>query len=173
MLSNESKRATGKSSNNGTYINFSKGKVFATTPEGKETYQEISGYICDIMLTTRTIGSRNSKYWYIILKDEGERYKLGFYYEDSSFKGVIMALREKGIKSTDRVTFVPYLNGDFTNIDIYLNDSGEPLRWTGKLPEIEIVKARGKAYKDSTKRMEFIKQSVADIVAGLGYSKGK
>ena len=150
-----------------TYVNFTRGTVVVTTPEGKATYSEISGYIQLILLTNRNFNGRAQKYWYIFLKDGSERYKIGFYYEDSSFKGVIMALKDKGIKGTDRITFKPYLSGNFTNIDIYVNDSPAALRWSGTMPDIEEVIVGGKKYPDTTKRMRFIEAEANKIVEGL------
>ena len=156
------------------YVNFSKGEVIVSSREGRATYSEISGYLKLIRLTNREFNGRKQKYWYIFLKDGSETYKIGFYYEDSSFKGVIMALRDKGIKGTDRLTFKPYLSGKYTNVDIYLNNESTPLRWSGTLPDIEEVTVGGNTYLDSTKRMQFIEAEAAKIVDNLkplGYGK--
>lgn len=149
------------------YVNFSKGKVVVTSREGKATYSEISGYLKLIRLTNREFNGRKQKYWYIFLKDGSETYKIGFYYDDSSFKGVIMALKDKGVKSTDRLTFRPYLSGNFTNIDIFVEANYMPLRWSGTLPELEEITVNGKVILDSTKRMQFIEEEAAKIVSNL------
>lgn len=149
------------------YINFAEGKVVVTTPEGKKCYAAVSGRIKDIFLTERVIGGSPQKYWYLILEDEGEAYKVGFYYENSGYKAVVMSLIDSGVTSGDVVTFTPSLSGRYTNIDLALN--GKPLRWntTYTLPPLEEVAVGGRVYKDSARRMEFIEALTREIVAGL------
>lgn len=149
------------------FVNFSKGKVLVSTPNGKATYSGISGYLTLIRLSNREFNGKRQKYWYIFLKDGKDTYKIGFYYEDSSFKGIIMALKDKGVRSTDRLTFSPYEKGKFTNVDIYLNNDPAALRWSGKLPDLEEVVIGGKKYLDSTKRMQFIEAEVRKIIQEL------
>lgn len=145
------------------FVNFTGGTTNVTVDGVKKTYGSVSGHLEQIQLTEREFKGVKQKYWYAQLRDGEDLYKIGFYYNNSAFKSLILNLYGNDVKETDTIEITPYNKGEFTNVNVKKN--GNSLKWADgvQLPPVEKITVNGQEQSDSTKRMLFIEELATKI----------
>lgn len=170
-----------------TYFSVAEGKVRVRLKEATEgsvarqnkkgeivhefVYDEFTGRITSIGKDEAPFGTQ----WRIDFEDNGEAYTLNMMYDSSSAQKLLNVLLAPELDVTKPVTLRPY---NFTNdkgkavVGVTVLQNGTklapafgthayPIDGRPEMPELEVVKFKGKDQYDSTKRLEFLADQVA------------
>lgn len=169
-----------------TYFTVAEGKVRVRLKEATEgsaarqnkkgeivhefVYDEFTGRVAAITIDEASFGTQ----WRIDFEDNGERYTLNMMYDSSAAQKLLNVLLAPELDVTKPVTLRPY---NFTNdkgkqiVGVTVLQNGAkltpafgthayPIDGRPEMPELEVVKFKGKDQYDSTKRLEFLAEQV-------------
>ena len=170
-----------------TYFSVAEGKVRVRLKEATEgsvarqnkkgeivhefVYDEFTGRITSIGKDEAPFGTQ----WRIDFEDSGEAYTLNMMYDSSTAQKMLNVLLAPELDIAKPVTLRPY---NFTNdkgkqiVGVSVLQNGTkigpafgthayPIDGRPEMPELEVVKFKGKDQYDSTKRLEFLADQVA------------
>lgn len=170
-----------------TYFSVAEGKVRVRLKEATEgsvarqnkkgeivhefVYDEFTGRITSIGKDEAPFGTQ----WRIDFEDSGEAYTLNMMYDSSTAQKMLNVLLAPEVDIAKPVTLRPY---NFTNdkgkqiVGVSVLQNGTkigpafgthayPIDGRPEMPELEVVKFKGKDQYDSTKRLEFLADQVA------------
>ena len=170
-----------------TYFSVAEGKVRVRLKEATEgsvarqnkkgeivhefVYDEFTGRITSISKDEAPFGTQ----WRIDFEDSGEAYTLNMMYDSSTAQKMLNVLLAPELDIAKPVTLRPY---NFTNdkgkqiVGVSVLQNGTkigpafgthayPIDGRPEMPELEVVKFKGKDQYDSTKRLEFLADQVA------------
>jgi hypothetical protein len=170
-----------------TYFSVAEGKVRVRLKEATEAsvarqnkkgeivhefvYDEFTGRLAAITVDEASFGTQ----WRIDFEDNGERYTLNMMYDSSAAQKLLNVLLAPELDVTKPVTLRPY---NFTNdkgkqiVGVSVLQNGTkigpafgthayPIDGRPEMPELEVVKFKGKDQYDSTKRLEFLADQVS------------
>ncbi len=170
-----------------TYFSVAEGKVRVRLKEATEgsvarqnkkgeivhefVYDEFTGRITSIGKDEAPFGTQ----WRIDFEDNGEAYTLNMMYDSSTAQKMLNVLLAPELEIAKPVTLRPY---NFTNdkgkqiVGVSVLQNGTkigpafgthayPIDGRPEMPELEVVKFKGKDQYDSTKRLEFLADQVA------------
>lgn len=170
-----------------TYFTVAEGKVRVRLKEATEgsvarqnkkgeivhefVYDEFTGRITAITVDEAPFGTQ----WRIDFEDNGEAYTLNMMYDSSTAQKLLNVLLAPELDVSKPVTLRPY---NFTNdkgkqiVGVTVLQNGTklapafgthayPIDGRPEMPELEVVKFKGKEQYDSTKRLEFLADQVA------------
>ena len=170
-----------------TYFSVAEGKVRVRLKEATEgsvarqnkkgeivhefVYDEFTGRITAIAKDEAPFGTQ----WRIDFEDNGEAYTLNMMYDSSTAQKMLNVLLAPELEIAKPVTLRPY---NFTNdkgkqiVGVSVLQNGTkigpafgthayPIDGRPEMPELEVVKFKGKDQYDSTKRLEFLADQVA------------
>ena len=170
-----------------TYFSVAEGKVRVRLKEATEgsvarqnkqgeivhefVYDEFTGRITSISKDEAPFGTQ----WRIDFEDKGEAYTLNMMYDSSTAQKMLNVLLAPELDIAKPVTLRPY---NFTNdkgkqiVGVSVLQNGTkigpafgthayPIDGRPEMPELEVVKFKGKDQYDSTKRLEFLADQVA------------
>ncbi len=170
-----------------TYFSVAEGKVRVRLKEATEgsvarqnkkgeivhefVYDEFTGRITSIGKDEAPFGTQ----WRIDFEDNGEAYTLNMMYDSSTAQKMLNVLLAPELDIAKPVTLRPY---NFTNdkgkqiVGVSVLQNGTklspafgthayPIDGRPEMPELEVVKFKGKDQYDSTKRLEFLADQVA------------
>ncbi len=169
-----------------TYFSVAEGKVRVRLKEATEgsvarqnkkgeivhefVYDEFTGRITSISKDEAPFGTQ----WRIDFEDSGEAYTLNMMYDSSTAQKMLNVLLAPELDIAKPVTLRPY---NFTNdkgkqiVGVSVLQNGTkigpafgthayPIDGRPEMPELEVVKFKGKDQYDSTKRLEFLADQV-------------
>lgn len=170
-----------------TYFTIAEGKVRVRLKEATEgsvarqnkkgeivhefVFDEFTGRITAITIDEAPWGNQ----WRIDFEDNAEAYTLNMMYDSSTAQKLLNVLLAPELDVTKPVTLRPY---NFTNdkgkqiVGVTVLQNGMklapafgthayPIDGRPEMPELEVVKFKGKDQYDSTKRLEFLAEQVA------------
>ena len=169
-----------------TYFSVAEGKVRVRLKEATDgsvarqnkkgeivhefVYDEFTGRITSIGKDEAPFGTQ----WRIDFEDNGEAYTLNMMYDSSTAQKMLNVLLARELDIAKPVTLRPY---NFTNdkgkqiVGVSVLQNGTkigpafgthayPIDGRPEMPELEVVKFKGKDQYDSTKRLEFLAEQV-------------
>lgn len=150
------------------FLNIDKeGKIVSTKNGEKEYYTTLSAELSQIQEREREYNGEKVKVWNISFKDYNtrEEYILSLSHSSGVFRSIVLSLAS--LPFIDRktpITIHPYSKDGYTKVVVSYGDTR--LNWVdgGKgLPPVDEVEVKGKKYKDTTNRDEYIEGLVAQI----------
>lgn len=153
-----------------TYLNIKDGQVVRKTDEGEQYYSSVTGVVEGIELVMREWKGVEVPCWYLNMKDGAECYSIGFGYESSVFKGIVLSISSdeglKGIEEGRSFEIRPYFLNGYNKACVYMD--GRKLSWCSTMPQVKEVHVGEQTIKDTSERMKYIKERVNAIREAVG-----